>query len=364
MCALAASNLPLVHPSSQNTLTLQDPPVQQTLNIFPNVSPGRNPDGSVCGVADMNLSLIHPSDASRGDREYLGLAREPDSLMVESSSMSRFPRSPSVSMEFDAESKRDVQLSMEKSLQSNEHSHEDSMMSISSVGSIINSGTSDPFGYRDEVSGPPQIPLPPAPSQGPDHSDSNISFLSMSSLGRIIRPGKHNPFGYATTDDSHTSLSQTMDLALCVDDSNLPEQKTKSRESSDPEKSKPPSLLPPTVHGHFRDDSAMSITSLGPPVSFHNASYRRHQRNRSSNDSGGSVTHPYNVFGANRGRAKSAKHQSDASIDSFASDSSMPRFERPGLGDKMLDSAADYRGIPLTSISASPGASEMADIPI
>ena len=370
MYALAALNLSLVHPSSQNSLTVRVPPVQQTLEEPSGTRQASDPDGSVCRIANIDLSLIHPSDASCGGGESVG---EPDSQVAEASATSSFlPRSPSVSMASDSDSKRNTRLSMVKSVPSNGHSREESMLSISSLGSIINSGVSDPFGYREDVSRPPQIPLPPAPSRSHGYSDSTASIPSMSSLGRVIKPGNRNPFGYAMTDGSHTrSISQTTDFSLCVDDSSLPEREAKSRKSNDSEKSqfyfqsKPPPLpvLPPAIRGHVRDDSIMSNTSLGPPVSLHNASYRRHQRNRSSNDSGSSIAHAYSVFGANGGRAIWAQHQSDVSLDSFVSDSSMPRIERPGLGDKMLDSAADYRGMPLTSITASPSASEADDLP-
>jgi hypothetical protein len=58
-----------------------------------------------------------------------------------------------------------------------------------------------------------------------------------------------------------------------------------------------------------------------------------------------------------------AKHQSDQSVDSFSSDLSLPQFEPPGLSDKMLESAADYQGMPLTAITVSPSASEAEDAP-
>ncbi|KAF8325982.1 uncharacterized protein EI90DRAFT_3231074, partial [Cantharellus anzutake] len=73
------------------------------------------------------------------------------------------------------------------------HSRGESVMSISSLGSIIDSGVSDPFGYWDEIAGP-QIPLPPAPSLATDFS-------------------------------------------LNVDDSNPRERKAKGRKSTDSEKS-------------------------------------------------------------------------------------------------------------------------------
>ena len=115
------------------------------------------------------------------------------------------------------------------------------------------------------------------------------------------------------------------------------------------------SPLPESYSTHKRDES---VTSLGPPVSLHNSSFRRHTRNRASNDSGSSIAHAYSNYGANGGRAVWAKHQSDASVDSIGSDFSAAGVARPGLGDKMFSSAANYCGAPLTSILASPSASD------
>ncbi|KAF8326870.1 uncharacterized protein EI90DRAFT_3069364 [Cantharellus anzutake] len=375
MCALVTLNLSLVHPSSsQNNLTVRVPPAHSSSEVSTEIPSAGDPDSSAYRIANIDLSLIHPLGTSDRHPESPNfsseLDRQEERSIVELSSSQR---ERCISLESDTESKREARFSVTDCAPSHSgHSRGESVMSMSSLGSIIDSGVSDPFGYRDEIAGPPQIPLPPAPSLGHSHSDSLASIPSMSSLGRIIKPGRRNPFGYATTDNSHSrSISQATDFSLNVDDSNPRERKAKGRKSTDSEKSqfyfqsRPPPLpmpLPSTIHGHVCDDS-VSNTSLGPPVSLHNASYRRHQRNRSSNDSGSSIAHAYNVLGANGGRAIWAKHQSDRSVDSFSSDLSLPRFERPGLGDKMLESAADYQGMPLTAITASPSASEAEDAP-
>ncbi|KAF8339103.1 uncharacterized protein EI90DRAFT_3118188 [Cantharellus anzutake] len=98
-----------------------------------------------------------------------------------------------ISLESDTESKREARFSVTYCASSHSgHSRGESVMSISSLGSIIDSGVSDPFGYWDEIAGP-QIPLPPAPSLGHSHSDSLASIPSMSSLGRIIKPADAIP---------------------------------------------------------------------------------------------------------------------------------------------------------------------------
>jgi hypothetical protein len=51
--------------------------------------------------------------------------------------------------------------------------------------------------------------------------------------------------------------------------------------------------------------------------------------------------------GTNGGRAIWAKHHDESSVHSVNSDFSGVRLGRPGLGDKMLESTADYCGAPL-----------------
>lgn len=53
----------------------------------------------------------------------------------------------------------------------------------------------------------------------------------------------------------------------------------------------------------------------------------------------------YAMHGAHGGRAAWAKHRQNASMDSVMSDFSARRLGRPGVGDKMFDSAHDY-GMP------------------
>lgn len=111
-------------------------------------------------------------------------------------------------------------------------------------------------------------------------------------------------------------------------------------------------MIQPYSRAHRRHDSAFSVASIAPPVSLHNRSYGAHKRN-DSNTSASSMAFSYAMHGAGGGRAAWAKHRQDASVDSVMSDFSARRLGRPGLGDKMLESALDY-GMPLTSISASP----------
>lgn len=103
--------------------------------------------------------------------------------------------------------------------------------------------------------------------------------------------------------------------------------------------------------GHRHHESNLSVTSQAPPVSLFNRSFGAapHRRN-DSNTSASSVAQSY------AGRAAWVRHRQDLSMDSVSSDYSAVRLGRPGIGDKMFDTATD-RGVPLAAISASPSES-------
>jgi serine/arginine repetitive matrix protein 2 len=377
MYALATLNLSLVHPSSQTTLTAR--PLEQAKlqppQVISNVSFAPDCDSSAYNIANIDLSLIHPT----GDHKNRPSTESNPSSTRELSRIAQSvepSRSVHLSLESDTESKREARESLVHSVVQNSHSRERSEMSLSSLGSIINSGVSDPFGYkRGNVSSPPPLPLPVAPSPGHAHSDSLASIPSISSLGRIINPGTRNPFGYAPSTQEHSrNVSEVSEFSLSAyvessgtGDGRPGEGRPKNRKSTGSDRStfyfrsKPPPMplpFPPALRNHQHNESSFSNSSIAPPVSLDHSSFRRHHRNRLSNDSGSSIAHAYGVYGANGGRALWAKHQSEPSIDSVSSDFSGARLGRPGLGDKMLESAAVYRGAPLTSIMASPSASE------
>jgi serine/arginine repetitive matrix protein 2 len=111
----------------------------------------------------------------------------------------------------------------------------------------------------------------------------------------------------------------------------------------------PPHTMQPRDRGHRRRESSVSIA---PPISLYNCSLGVHRRS-DSNMSVSSVAHSYALYGANGGCAVWVGHRQDASVDSVQSDFSATRLGRPGIGDKMFDTAAD-QGMPLTLISVSP----------
>ncbi|KAH7884200.1 hypothetical protein F5I97DRAFT_1671717 [Phlebopus sp. FC_14] len=194
--------------------------------------------------------------------------------------------------------------------------------------------------------------------------ESIFSIASVSSYGHVLNPGVADPFDYASiaplpslrerpySDDFSFSMS------TCVDDtfSFIHRQPRRRRVDSDASsfyfRASIHSQIRPYNRGHRRHESSASVASLAPPISLYNRSFGHHRRGDSS-ASLSSVAQSYAVCGANGGRAAWARHRPEFSIDSVLSDYSAAHIGRPGLGDKMLDSALD-RGMPLTSISASP----------
>lgn len=385
MYALATLNL--VHPSSQTTLTGREPvtaslTVPKSIPVTADISLEDDVDSSAYQIATIDLSLIYPSGVPRPQIPAVSDESTSPEYSISDSAI-EISRGRTLSMESDTSSKRRTRSTTGHATLSVGHSRQESEQSTSSFGSILYAGVSDPFGYKyDEVSELPSLAESSKPSVRHGHNDSIASIPSISSYGQIIKGGEGNPFGYAAS----FRTTHTRDISADFDysQSGYPNEsaeprsrdsirKHRAHKSTDSDRSTfyfrgkeppPPLPLPPLPEGyrmHQRDESSASIA---PPVSLHNVSYRRHQRNRSSNDSGSSIAHAYSNFGANGGRATWARHQSDASVDSMGSDFSAPAVDRPGLGDKMFSSAAAYRnGAPLTSILASPSASEEESFP-
>ena len=330
----------------------------------------RDVDSSAYKIATIYLSLIHASDGRPSQTAAtLDHAATQESSVSDSAVGCQWSLIPAPSVA------RSPLYQVEST---HSHSRHESELSVSSFGSILYGGVSDPFGYKyDDVSELPSTTNSSKPSFGHGHSDSIASIPSISSYGQIIKGGQRNPFGYAasfrTTHTRDTSGDFDNSAGSYPDDSAEPNSRErvhrhKAHKSTDSDRSTfyfrckeppPPLPLPPLPESYSTHKRDESVTSLGPPVSLHNSSFRRHTRNRASNDSGSSIAHAYSNYGANGGRAVWAKHHSDASVDSISSDFSAAGVARPGLGDKMFSSAANYCGAPLTSILASPSASDV-----
>ncbi|KAJ3980260.1 hypothetical protein F5890DRAFT_1557848 [Lentinula detonsa] len=185
--------------------------------------------------------------------------------------------------------------------------------------------------------------------------ESMMSFASISSYGHVVNPGVPDPFDYglpslrerpSSEDMTSTSFSMSIDDTFSFLKHAAPRKRVESDASSFYFNASGPS-----GRGHRRRESNMSVVSQGPPISLYNRSFG-HRRNDSST-SVSSMAHSYAIHGASGGRAAWAHHRQDASIDSVDSQFSAMHLGRPGVGDKMFDTAANF-GAPLTSISASP----------
>ncbi|KAI6137090.1 hypothetical protein F5141DRAFT_1230782 [Pisolithus sp. B1] len=194
--------------------------------------------------------------------------------------------------------------------------------------------------------------------------ESIFSIASVSSYGRVLHPGSADPFDYGLlaananpdrrrySDDFSFSLSTTVDDTFSFIHKDPRRKRVDSDASSFYFRAPAHMQLHQHNHSHRRHESSASVTSLGPPISLYNRSLGHHRRGDSST-SISSVAQSYALCGASGGRAAWAKHRPDFSVDSVLSNYSGARLGRPGLGDKMLESAFDH-GMPLTSISASP----------
>ena len=213
---------------------------------------------------------------------------------------------------------------------------------------------------------------PPAATRRCHHQQalaiSMATFILQSLYGQVINLGSSDPFNYGkrprlprilqSEDDCSTSMSMSVDDTfsfICHGPRDSVRKRVDSFASSF--YFRPPSqshshMIQPYNRAHRRQDSALSVSSVAPPISLHNCSFTVHQRN-DSNTSASSMAFSHAMHSANSGWAAWAKHRRDSSMDSVTSDFSTRRLGCPGVGDKIFESAPDY-GMPLTSISASP----------
>jgi serine/arginine repetitive matrix protein 2 len=369
MVALANLNLSLVHPSSKlDTRPQPQPQSQQDSPSF---------DSSMIALANINLSLIHPSSGS-----------------------SLQPRQHLLSLESDTSSKRNARLahvspyandrararlpSLESDTSSKFHARSQPSARISPHIRNPSEVSAASFGYaqpNDHLSPiidaphtamqanfpPPAFPVPAAPSPNHARNESMASIPSISSYGKVINPGVHNPFGYDYLLQHNSSYSMEMaDTSAPMEGNSKSfgeqdkEKRRRKRMSTDSDKSSFYFRGNSMSRGHRRDDSIASFSANIPPISFHNTSFNRfHHKRSQSSESASSLAHAYGTYGANGGKAAWAMHRPDNSVDSILSDFSASRLGRPGIGDKMFDTAEQSYGAPLSAISASPSGSEM-----
>ncbi|KAF7297196.1 hypothetical protein MIND_00952700 [Mycena indigotica] len=223
-------------------------------------------------------------------------------------------------------------------------------------------------GFEFHANRPTFYPPPPAARNTRAYHgqhDSVFSIASVSSYGHVTNPGVNDPFEYGlpmpSLREQPSSEDLSISLSMNVDDtfSFLARDPRRKRVASDASSFyfKAPAQQSQTSRGHRHRESTASIASQnGPPVSFYNynRSYASHRLSEAdSSTSGSSLAHQYASQGATGGRAAWARHQHEPSTDSILSDFSVARLGRPGVGDKMFDTAYD-QGAALSSISASP----------
>ena len=198
----------------------------------------------------------------------------------------------------------------------------------------------------------------PAPGTTSDRRhrkhESIYSIASVSSYGNVLHGGSADPFDYASaaplpslrerpsSDDFSFTMSTSVDDTFSFLRRQPPRRRVDSDASSFYFRT---SLVHPYNRSHRRPESGMSV---GPPISLFNRNSTYHRRG-DSNTSMSSVAQSY----ANCGRFSWTRHRSNFSVESVLSDFSGTNLGRPGLGDKMLDSALE-RGTQLAAISASP----------
>ncbi|KAJ4485212.1 hypothetical protein J3R30DRAFT_3696531 [Lentinula aciculospora] len=209
--------------------------------------------------------------------------------------------------------------------------------------------------YRPSFYPPPVSNSSRSRQNNHSKQESMMSFASISSYGHVVNPGIPDPFDYglpslqerpSSEDMTSTSFSMSIDDTFSFLKHAPPRKRVESDASSFYFNASGPS-----GRGHRRRESNMSVISQGPPISLYNRSFG-HRRNDSST-SVSSMAHSYALHGTSGGRAAWAHHRQDASVDSMDSQFSAMHLGRPGIGDKMFDTAANF-GAPLTSISASP----------
>ncbi|KAG9087548.1 hypothetical protein FRC06_002487, partial [Ceratobasidium sp. 370] len=215
--------------------------------------------------------------------------------------------------------------------------------SMSSLGNILNSVASDPFGYNPSHSWARSSNSSHATQNS--HQESMVSAPSGPSHSRMLNISQEDPFDYE-------ALMRELDEA-----SSMIEESTQGLERSVARRRRSKRM---SVES---DRSSFYCRTNAPPVSFHNRGYGRHlgHSQHLPTESGSSLANGYGNLGANAGRVTWARHRPE-SADSNISERYDQYVARPGLGDKMFQTGVEH-GIPLPSIMASPTNSEVSADP-
>ncbi|KAI0064426.1 hypothetical protein BV25DRAFT_322323 [Artomyces pyxidatus] len=308
----------------------------------------------------LTLSDIIPPPSHARSLSMSSLVEEDSSVLksILALATDQPPSVPRRRVNSDSSSKRLTreQTIIEESMSS--HSRTSSLASFSGFESFNEVRRGFEFGNDRPAFYPPQVY---DSRRNHRKNESVFSIASVSSYGVVLNPGVKDPFDFGRVAMSSRPPSEDMSMSMSVDDTfSFIRRDSLQRKRVDSDASSfyfhAPGALRPLKGGHRRQDSAMSTNSMAPPISLYNRSFGVHRRNE-SNSSVGSFS-GFAGYAAAGSRASWARHRPDMSVDSVMSDMSAMRLGRPGLGDKMLESAHDY-GMPLPAISASPPESVM-----
>ena len=210
---------------------------------------------------------------------------------------------------------------------------------------------------------------PPANPQFPDNHhllvpghqwrDSLISLASVSSYGHVLRSGAKDPFGYAnpTTSTANHPRPISGDLSITVDDTfSFLKRGIRPRQDSNASSLRPTAQRRPNVNlrrTRRQGIDSMASVNSGPPVSLYNRGFSYYGSKQNDANIAAQLVHLT--------RANSHLLRERTSIDSMASGFSARQLGRPGIGDKMFESARDH-GIPLSAIAASPSQVESSQM--
>ncbi|KAG8906943.1 hypothetical protein FRB99_005717 [Tulasnella sp. 403] len=305
-------------------------------------------DTTLFAVANLDLSLVYPSgepkappreepsDAVLADTAALVRAVSlSESLDASMSALAKLnvsqadppkDRPHSSSLESERVAKRHARIANARVNRRLERARNQSTVTASSYGSVINSPDPDPFSYTlAKLEG--RI-VDSSFNSSRSQNQSTFSIPSISSYGVIINPGVKNPFGYDTSTDS-SYASPTGD----------------ARSSSDSDRSNfffNSNAAQPAQADRPRDSFLSTFSANnGPPISLLNRPRMAQYGGRPDSFDGTMFSGPGGVY-----RSPCSGFSRDR--DSIISNVSINRLGRPGLGDKMFESE------PLYAISASP----------
>lgn len=254
-----------------------------------------------------------------------------------SAGSSSHERHSSIGMASDASSNFHIPQG-ENSRHSHERSESEISQSMSSLGNMLHSAASDPFGFNQAQINLSQYSWSRSAetSRESQHHESMTSIPSDSSYGRVIAGGQEDPFDYETLMRELDEASQLIEDSTNGLERSVSRRRQRNRRSMDSDRS--------SFYSHNgRRDSALSFVSAAPPVSFHNRQYGRQ------------FGHTQNLpVESASSLAPGGRRSRPVSVSSAISDISEFNGARPGLGDKMFQTA----GAPLMSIMASPSNSE------